>query len=58
MIALTRLRQDPTTSRYVARRRAEGKGDKEIRRCLKRILARRLFRLLQRELTQLPAPPA
>jgi len=58
VIALTRLRQDPTTSRYVARRRAEGKGDKEIRRCLKRILARRLFRLLQRELTQLPAPPA
>ena len=58
VIALTRLRQDPTTSRYVARRRAEGKGDKEIRRCLKRILARRPFRLLQRELTQLPAPPA
>ena len=57
-IALTRLRQDPSTSRYVARRRAEGKSDKEIRRCLKRILARKLFRLMERELTPLPASPA
>jgi transposase len=47
VIALTRLRQDPTTQRHVARRRAEGKSDKEIRRCLKRILARKLFRLMQ-----------
>ena len=57
VIALTRLRQDPTTHLYVARRRAQGKSDKEIRRCLKRILARRLFRLLQRELTPLPTAP-
>jgi transposase len=54
VIALTRLRQDPNTQRYVARRRAEGKSDKEIRRCLKRILARKLFRLMQRQ----PAPMA
>jgi transposase len=46
-----RLRQDPATSLYVARRRAQGKSDKEIRRCLKRILARKLFRLMQREMT-------
>jgi transposase len=52
VIALTRLRQDPTTQRYVARRRAEGKSDKEIRRCLKRTLARKLFRLMQNQ----PAP--
>jgi transposase len=58
VIALTRLRQDPTTIRYVARRRAQGKSDKEIRRCLKRILARKLFRLMERELTPLPASPA
>jgi transposase len=58
VIALTRLRQDPNTQRYVARRRAEGKSDKEIRRCLKRILARKLFRLMQRELTPSPARAA
>jgi transposase len=51
VIALTRLRQDPATRLYVARRRAQGKSDKEIRRCLKRTLARQLFRLMQRELT-------
>ena len=55
MIALTRLRQDPATSLYVARRRAQGKSDKEIRRCLKRTLARQLYRLMQRELTASPA---
>lgn len=58
VIALTRLRQDPTTQRYVARRRAEGKSDKEIRRCLKRILARKMFRLMQGQLTPVSASPA
>jgi transposase len=52
VIALTRLRQDPATRLYVARRRAQGKSDKEIRRCLKRTLARQLFRLMQSQ----PAP--
>jgi hypothetical protein len=33
---------------YLVKRRAEGKSDREIRRCLKRHLARRLFKLLQR----------
>ena len=55
VIALTRLRQDPATSLYVARRRAQGKSDKEIRRCLKRTLARQLYRLMQRQLTASPA---
>jgi transposase len=58
VIALTRLRQDPATRSYVARRRAQGKSDKEIRRCLKRTLARQLFRLMQRQLAQPPASPA
>jgi transposase len=58
LIALTRLRQDPATRLYVARRRAQGKSDKEIRRCLKRTLARQLFRLMQRQLAQPPASPA
>ena len=37
-IAMTRMRIDPTTQAYVARRRAEGKTDREIRRCLKRYI--------------------
>jgi hypothetical protein len=37
---------DPTTKAYVERRTAEGKSDREIVRCLKRYLAREIFRLL------------
>ena len=44
---MTRLRQDPTTRAYAERRRSEGKTDREIRRCLKRYLARQLYRLLE-----------
>ena len=43
-IAATRMRCCPTTRAYVARRSAEGKTDKEIRRCLKRYIARQLNR--------------
>ena len=45
-IARTRMRSDPTTKAYVARRRAEGKSKREIRRCLKRYIARQLYRAL------------
>jgi transposase len=45
-IAVTRMRSHPTTLDYVARRRAEGKTDREIRRCLKRYLTRHLYREL------------
>jgi transposase len=37
------------TKRYVARRTAEGKSRREIRRCLTRATARQLFRLLERQ---------
>jgi transposase len=37
------------TRRYVARRTAEGKSEREIRRCLERTVARQLFRLLERQ---------
>lgn len=47
-VAVTRMRCHPATKAYVARRRSEGKTDKEIRRCLKRYLARHLFRALNR----------
>jgi transposase len=45
-IAKTRMRCDPRTHAYIARRRAEGKTDREIRRCLKRYIARELYRTL------------
>lgn len=43
---LTRMTHDPQTRAYVERRRAEGRTIKEIRRCLKRYLARHIYRLL------------
>jgi transposase len=48
LIAIHRLRHDPRTRAYAERRRAEGKTDREIRRCLKRYIARDLYRLLER----------
>jgi transposase len=45
-IAKTRMRSCPRTRAYVERRRADGKTDREIRRCLKRYIARELFRAL------------
>jgi transposase len=46
IVAVTRMRYDPATVAYVAGRRAEGRTDKEIRRCIKRYLARHLYRVL------------
>ena len=37
----------PATRDYVARRRAEGRTNREIRRCLKRYACRAVFRQLQ-----------
>ncbi len=45
-IATTRMRTDPATQQYVERRRGEGKNRKEIIRCLKRHIAREIYRLL------------
>jgi transposase len=47
VIVLTRLRTDPATRAYAQRRRAEGKTNREIRRCLVRYVARQLYRLLE-----------
>jgi transposase len=44
---LARLRYDPTTQAYTQRRTSEGKTPREIKRCLKRYLARDLYRLLE-----------
>jgi transposase len=46
-IVLVRMRQDPTTRAYVQRRLSDGKSIREIKRCLKRYVARQLFRQLQ-----------
>ena len=54
-IVLSRLMHDPATRAYAARRAAEGKTPREIKRCLKRYVARQLFRLLEAQGPQ-PAP--
>ena len=46
-IVLTRIRHDPATRDYIARRTAEGKTSREIKRCLKRYVARHLYRTLE-----------
>lgn len=45
-IVLTRMRTDTGTHTYLERRQAEGKTNKEIRRCLKRYTSRQIFRTL------------
>lgn len=46
-IALSRIRHDQTTRNYAERRTTQGKTSREIKRCLKRYIARDLYRLLE-----------
>jgi transposase len=55
-IALTRIRSCPRTRAYVIRRSAEGKTPREIRRCLKRYIARELYRQLNQSMKPLTSP--
>ena len=55
-IAVCRMRSCPRTRAYVARRTAEGKTTREIRRCLKRYIARELYRQLNRSMKPLMSP--
>jgi hypothetical protein len=55
IIALSRIKTDPETRAYFARKQAERKTKLEALRCLKRHLARRIWRLLYT--TQPPAAP-
>jgi transposase len=48
LILNTRKRIDPATIAYIERRMQEGKTRREANRCLKRYLARNLYRLLER----------
>jgi transposase len=47
VVVMTRLRTDPATRAYAQRRRAQGKTNREIKRCLVRYVARQLYRLLK-----------
>ncbi|MEV6289450.1 IS110 family transposase [Streptomyces sp. NPDC051896] len=55
MIALVRMRYDQRTQAYVTRRTAEGMSKKDILRCLKRFIAREVYKHLTRQHT--PAKP-
>jgi transposase len=46
LICVVRMRIDQRTRRYAARRASEGKSKKEIIRCLKRYVAREVYRVL------------
>ena len=45
-VATTRMRTDTRTKEYVAKRHGEGKNKREIIRCLKRHIAREIYRLI------------
>lgn len=47
MAIVTRMARDPETRAYVEKRRAQGRTTKEIRRSLKRYLARQIYRNLE-----------
>jgi transposase len=47
LVAVTKQRCDPATRGYITRRVAEGKTEREALRCIKRFLARRVWRLLE-----------
>ena len=46
-VTLSRLQHDERTRAYADRRRTQGKTDREIKRCLKRYIARELYRRLE-----------
>ena len=56
-IVIVRMRHDPATRAYVERRTAEGKTKKEIIRCLKRYVAREVYRALTTKTPQRATPP-
>jgi transposase len=57
IIALSRARTDPATRAYLDRRHSEGKTKREAIRCLKRHLARRIWRLLYTAQSPPALPP-
>ena len=57
-VIFTRARCHPATQDYIARRRAERKTTREAIRCLKRYLARHVWRLLEPPHPDRGTPPA
>jgi hypothetical protein len=55
-ISMVRMRSDPRTRAYVARRTAEGLSTKEIQRCLKRYIVRELYPLILADLAESARP--
>jgi transposase len=55
-LAVNKAHWDPQTAAYLARRQAEGKSRKEALRCLKRHLARRVWKLLHTRPTPTASP--
>ena len=53
LITLSRMRWCPTTRAYVTRRTAEGLSKRDIIRCLKRYLARKIYRTIRADLAAL-----
>jgi transposase len=56
-VALSRLQHHPETKAYAARRTREGKTPREIKRCLKRAIARQIYRHLEAHATGLHQLP-
>jgi transposase len=52
VIAISRMAHDPRTRTYVDCRTTEGLSKKEIIRCLKRYIARELYKILTQRKTQ------
>ncbi|MBN9743333.1 IS110 family transposase [Amycolatopsis sp. A1MSW2902] len=53
-ITMIRMRVDPATKAYIAKRAAEGKTSRDAQRCIKRALARTIFKLLERTTPEYP----
>jgi len=56
-IALSRWKNDERTQAYITKKRAEGRGTKEILRCLKRAIAREIYKILTQPQATKPAMP-
>lgn len=54
MVCVVRTRE-PRTRKYIAKRSAEGKSKREIMRCLKRYVAREIYRILVSDVSFSPA---
>src|SRR4051794_21806247 len=54
VVAMVRMSRDPRTREYVTRRTTEGLTKKEIIRCLKRYIAREIYRALLRVVPRRP----